>query len=91
MGKKLVVNKEMFGWLKDLQDEGYQYIIMPKKNKSEFYATKANQKKDGTFRDTAKFDVFKLENSDEWIGGKDTKGVFLHLDKKISCKSVYWV
>lgn len=86
---KITVIKEMFGWLKDLQDEGYQYIIMPKKNKTEFFATKANQKKDGSFRDTAKFDVFKLDKEDEWVGGRDSKGIFIHLDKKIVCKSVY--
>lgn len=77
--KKIKVNKENFSWLKNLHDEGYQYIVMPKKNRTEFYATKANQKKDGTFRDTAKFDVMKLNGSDEWIPGSDSKGVFIKL------------
>lgn len=77
--KKIKVNKEKFSWLNDLHKDGYQYVVMPKKNRTEFYATKANQKKDGTFRDTAKFDVMKLEGSDEWIPGSDSKGVFIKL------------
>ena len=80
--KNIKVDEQRFGWLKSLQSDGYQYIIMPKKNRTEFYATKSNQKKDGTFRDTAKFDGFKLVDSDEWIPGAD-KGVFIRLDKPI--------
>lgn len=77
--RKIKVNKEKFSWLSDLHKDGYQYVVMPKKNRTEFYATKANQKKDGTFRDAAKFDVMKLEGSDEWIPGSDSKGVFIKL------------
>lgn len=80
--KKVKVSNN-FAWLKDLQDQEYKYIIMPKKNRTEFYATKANQKKDGTFRDTAKFDVMKLVDLDEWIPGNDSKGVFIHLDEPL--------
>ena len=77
--KSIKVDRKKFGWFKTLYDDGYQYIVMPKKNRTEFYATKANQKKDGTFRDTAKFDVMKLDGSDEWIPGSDSKGVFIKL------------
>lgn len=86
--KRIKVNKEKYGWLKDLYDKGYQYVVIPKKNKKEFYATKANQKKNGTFRDTAKFDTMKLTGTDEWIPGSDAKGVFIKLDKAISCKKI---
>ena len=79
--KKVKVNKEKFNWLNDLHKEGYQYIVMPKRNKSEFYATKANQKKDGSFRDTSKFDIYRLEKGESWIPGDDTKNIFICLNE----------
>ena len=69
-----------FSWLKDLKDDGYQYIIMPKKNKKTFFATKANQKKDGTFRNDAKFIEVLLNKEDKWLPGDDSKNVFIRLD-----------
>ena len=77
----MAIDKEKFGWLENLYNEGYQYIIMPKRNKTEFFATKANQKKDGSFRDASKFDGFRLESNESWIPGDDTKNIFIHLDK----------
>ena len=73
------LNKSKYGWLKDLYDEGYQYIMMPKRLRKEFWATKADQKKDGTFRDTAKFDIFRLEGDEEWIPGEYTKNVYIRI------------
>ena len=90
MGKKkssIKVNKEYL-WLKTLYDGGYQYIVMPKKSRSKFYATKANQKKNGSFRDTAKFDLMELSKNEKWIPGPDSKGMFIRLDKSISFKRV---
>ena len=69
-----------FSWIDELKSKGYQYIFMPKRNKSEFYATKTNQKKDGSFRDNSNFDVFRLSKTEEWIPGNDTKGVFIRLN-----------
>lgn len=77
--KKQSINLEKFGWIENLYSEGYKYIIMPKKNRTEFYATKANQKKDGSFRDTSKFDTYRLEKGESWIPGDDTKGLFIRL------------
>ena len=77
------VSVEKYGWLKDLYDNGYSYIMMPKKNRKEFFATKSQQKKDGTFRDSAKFDIMRLDKNEEWIPGDDTKNIYIHLDKPI--------
>ena len=88
MAKKIKVDKTKFSGLKDLYDDGYQYIVMPKKNRSEFFATKANQKKDGSFRDASKFDSFKLEGEEEWIPSPDSKGVFIKLSS-VSFKRSY--
>ena len=73
------LKKEQYGWLKELKESGYTYIMMPKRNKREFWATKANQKKDGTFRDNSNFDSIRLEEGEEWIPGEDTKNVFIRL------------
>lgn len=83
-GKKIKVDEQRFGWLKSLYDDGYRYIMMPKKNKKEFWATKANQKKDGTFRDASNFDSFRLNSTEDWIPGDDSKNVFIYLNKDIS-------
>lgn len=83
--KNITVCNEL-SWLKELYDSEYQFIFMPKRNKAEFYATKANQKKDGSFRDAAKFDVFRLLKNESWIPGDDSKGVLIHLDRPIKVK-----
>jgi len=69
----------MYSWLNDLVDSGYKYIIMPKRNSRSFYATKASQKKDGSFRDNSNFDLYTLEDGEEWIPGVDAKGLFISL------------
>lgn len=72
--------KNEFKWIKDLQKNGYNYMIMPKNRQRSFYASKTvNKTKAGEFYKTSIWDEFKLESGEEWIPGKDTKGGFIKL------------
>ena len=49
----------------DLRENGYKYIVIPKRNKTRLWATKAKIKKDGTFRDSALFEEFRCNSQIE--------------------------
>ena len=67
-------------WLKDLQNEGYKYMIMPKGSRKKFYATKGDMLKTRVdFRDNVEFGEFKLEENDIWPFGSEAKGIFINL------------
>lgn len=63
-------------WINELKQKGYKYLVMPKRNKKSFFATKAVQKKDGSFKDTANFDEYQLDKDEEWPFDKN---VFINL------------
>ena len=68
-------------WLTDLQNEGYNYLIMPKGSRKKFYATKGNMLKTRVdFRDSVEFDEYMLEDGDIWPLGPEGKGVFINLN-----------
>ena len=69
-----------YKWIKQLREEDYKYVIMPKGSKKKFLATKAyKQKKDGNFYQKDIFDEYTLEKDEEWIPGKDARGVFIRI------------
>lgn len=70
---------ERTSWVDELRDAGYKYIIMPTRKSRTFYATKAEQKKNGEFRLTASFDEFNLNKNEDWVGDKTSRGVFIRL------------
>ena len=70
---------EKTNWVNELKDAGYQYIIMPTRKSRTFYATKANQTKNGEFRMNASFDEYYLGKEEEWVGDKSSRGVFIRL------------
>lgn len=71
---------EKFNWINQLIKEDYKFMIMPKGKQKVFYATKeTKQKKNGDFYSSAKFDEYRLEKDEEWIPGKDMKGVFIKI------------
>ena len=53
-------------YINELIEKGYKYLIMPTRNKKTFFATKAVQKKDGTFKDSANFDEYQLTKDEMW-------------------------
>lgn len=73
--------REEFKWIKDLQKNGYTFMIMPKGASKKFYATKSAPKKNGTpsLKADHKWDEYKLEKDEKWIPGRDSKGVFIKL------------
>ena len=68
-----------YNWIEDLKDNGYKYIIMPKRRSRSFFATKADQTKTGTFRSNSVFDEFILNENEQWIPG-DSKNVYINLN-----------
>ena len=74
------ITKEEFKWIKSLKRKGYKFMIMPKGNKKEFFATKVEKrKKNGMFYAEDQFDVFRLEEGEQWIPGSDARGVVIKL------------
>lgn len=63
-------------YLQTLKKQGYTYIIMPTRKRKTFYATKASQKKDGTFREASNFDEYVLTDAEIW---PFDKGCYINL------------
>lgn len=63
-------------YIQALKNQGYTYLIMPARKRKVFYATKASQKKDGTFRDNSRFDKYTLTETEVW---PFDKGCFINL------------
>lgn len=53
-------------FVQDLKEKGYLWIIMPKRNRKRFFATKADIGPDGQFKDDDVFDEYSLEKNDTW-------------------------
>ncbi len=53
-------------FINDLKEKGYLWIIMPKRNRKRFYATKEDIGPDGKFKDDDKFDEYSLEKDETW-------------------------
>lgn len=53
-------------FVNDLKEKGYLWIIMPKRNRKRFLATKADIGPDGKFKDDDLFDEYSLEKNDTW-------------------------
>ncbi len=53
-------------FVNDLKEKGYLWIIMPKRNRKRFFATKADIGPDGQFKDDDVFDEYSLEKNDTW-------------------------
>ena len=62
--------------INELKSMGYKYIIMPKRNRTKFWATKANMV-NGDFDDNSRFDEFV---DDSKIFTVLPKGVFIDLN-----------
>lgn len=52
-------------YLNDLREKGYLWVIMPKRNRKRFFATKADTV-NGQFQDDDRFDEYALEAGETW-------------------------
>ena len=55
--------KTKTGWLDELSEKGYNYVMY---FNGEAYASKTRMKKDGSFSDSSRWDVFELEEGESW-------------------------
>ena len=80
MARKKTYSEE-FEWIKELQKNGYTFMIMPKGVSKKFYATKKPPKKNGlpSLNAEFKWDEYKLDKDEKWIPGRDSKGVFIKI------------
>ena len=53
-------------FVQDLKEKGYLWIIMPKKNRKRFLATKADIGPNGQFKDDDIFDEYSLDKNETW-------------------------
>ena len=53
-------------YINDLKEKGYLWIIMPKRNRKRFLATKADLGANGDFDDNDDFDEFSLGKDETW-------------------------
>ena len=52
-------------YLNVLKEKGYLWVIMPKRNRKRFLATKADTI-NGQFQDDDKFDEYSFETGEKW-------------------------
>ena len=66
-----------------LKKDGYRYIIIPKKSRIRFWATKDKMKKDNTFKDSTIFKEFRLTTNLEKRAFNEVlpKDVFINITK----------
>ena len=53
-------------FITDLKEKGYLWVIMPKKNRRRFLATKADLSPNGEFDDNDIFDEYALGKDETW-------------------------
>lgn len=53
-------------YINDLKEKGYLWIIMPKRNRKRFLATKADLGPNGDFDDNDNFDEYSLGPGETW-------------------------
>ena len=74
-----MAKKTKTGWINELSKKGYNYVMY---FNGEAYASKAKMKKDGSFPDSSRWDVFELEVCEGWPANRLEKKFYYIGDKE---------